>query len=247
MFKAFCVLAIIAGGAVPASAAVMRFEMTGQIANVFPGTDGLNIFGQGAGASLAGQDFTSVFIYDTAFGSDPYPDDPDQDGRNGGTSAGSVPTPIRSASLEIGGVTTSYAAEFFSTQSYIGYIPLIDSFTAYQYAQQVMQSGTTNTSLAFSGAIQIVGSDGALLPRTLDTPFEVSLSQNPVQTYFDLQAYDANGPIARTFLWFNPAKVKVSVVGPDNPGPSPVPLPAALPLLAAALGGLVVLRRRRVV
>ncbi len=35
-----------------------------------------------------------------------------------------------------------------------------------------------------------------------------------------------------------------TVTGPEAPTPSPVPLPAGLPLLAAALGGLALLRRR---
>jgi hypothetical protein len=104
---------VLAAGALlvaaPASAAVMVATYVG---TVFGGLDYGNVFGLGAGASLAGQAFTETFTYDTQVGID------DGDAgfyqeQDGGTAWG-APSPMLGAALIIAGRTYDVAGELSS-------------------------------------------------------------------------------------------------------------------------------------
>jgi hypothetical protein len=95
--------------AAPASAAVMVATYVG---TVFGGLDYGNVFGLGAGASLAGQAFTETFTYDTQVGIDDGEPGFYQE-QDGGTAWG-APSPMLGATLLIAGTTYDVAGELNS-------------------------------------------------------------------------------------------------------------------------------------
>jgi hypothetical protein len=104
---------VLAGGALlaaaPASAAVMVATYVG---TVFGGLDYGNVFGLGAGASLAGQAFTETFTYDTQVGIDD--GDPGFYQEQDGGTAWGAPSPMLGAALIIAGRTYDVAGELSS-------------------------------------------------------------------------------------------------------------------------------------
>jgi hypothetical protein len=95
--------------AAPASAAVMVATYVG---TVFGGLDYGNVFGLGAGASLAGQAFTETFTYDTQVGIDD--GDPGFYQEQDGGTAWGAPSPMLGAALTIAGRTYDVAGELNS-------------------------------------------------------------------------------------------------------------------------------------
>jgi hypothetical protein len=95
--------------AAPASAAVMVATYVGTVSG---GIDYGNVFGQGAGASLAGQAFTETFTYDTQLGIDDGEPGFYQE-QDGGTAWG-APSPMLGAALIIAGRTYDVAGELSS-------------------------------------------------------------------------------------------------------------------------------------
>jgi hypothetical protein len=92
--------------AAPASAAVMVATYVGTVSG---GLDYGDVFGLGAGTSLAGQAFTETFTYDTQAGIDD--GDPGfYQERDGGTAWG-APSPMLGAALIIAGTTYDVAGE----------------------------------------------------------------------------------------------------------------------------------------
>jgi hypothetical protein len=95
--------------AAPASAAVMVATYVGTVSG---GLDYDDVFGLGAGASLAGQAFTETFTYDTQAGIDD--GDPGfYQERDGGTAWG-APSPMLDAALIIAGTAYYVAGELNS-------------------------------------------------------------------------------------------------------------------------------------
>jgi hypothetical protein len=165
MFKSIIMAAVMVAAALPASAAVMRFEITGK---VWGGTDGLNLFAQGAGANLQGQAYTSIFIYDTDHGYDSSFNSPDDEQRLGATNFPTPISPVRSASLEIGRVSVVYEMDFARAvaanadaasgpsaiaESFISYASSSSLFSAMQRIGLVERSGATRSELGYTRLI----------------------------------------------------------------------------------------------
>jgi hypothetical protein len=99
--------ALLAAG--PASAAVMVATYVGTVSG---GLDYGDVFGLGAGASLAGQVFTETFTYDTQAGIDD--GDPGFYQEQDGGTAWGAPSPMLDAGLMIAGTTYVVAGEMNS-------------------------------------------------------------------------------------------------------------------------------------
>ena len=91
----------------------------------------------------------------------------------------------------------------------------------------------------------------ALLHPTLSASYSFDVPLPDTEVYYgsySLLHYDEWGSLAYdAYVGFNITHAEISpyTSGPTDPGPAPVPLPAAAGLMAAALGALGTLARRR--
>lgn len=225
--------AALAAGVVaaPAEAAVMQAVFTGIVSS---GSDPSGLFG--VGATLDGEDFTLTYVYDTSLGGRITL--PESDYVFGGDGH-ALATPTISANLRIGSgsqnVDGTRESSFFVCQAVACSVPMYDT-RAVDYMEQ------PDGSYVFNYVQAAVDDISLSVPDNLDTPFSVSiaaLQQFGAFQFLSVDAVTGNVPIYTVgLLTFD--RVAVTEVGA-----TPVPLPAAFPLLAGALGLLALLFRRR--
>ena len=225
-------LAVAASAAQTASAAMVRWTITGTVSNSL---DQTGLFGA-PGGSLDGQAFRASFLFDTSAGGR-MGDQLGFDIAFGGTQYG-PPNPTLSAQLKIAGHTQAVNGESFSV-----YVVCPASNCGGQgitaLASAIDRTADANSSTdnyVHVGASYAVGS----VPGNLESPFALSnttgISKFQFETYNLLtQSYDI-----RTFGDLNVNHISARLVDV-----APVPLPAAGFALIAGLGGLGLIGRRR--
>jgi hypothetical protein len=231
----FVGVALLAGSlAGMASAAVMQATYMG---TVFDSSDPTNLFGAGGGSSLDGLAFKAVFIYDPATPGASRKTTSTSDYVLGGTLLG-VPSPMRSARLTINEHTASVDAGYF------GAIGSASSRDFSSVSHNSFNDVFTPSRGILSNVISaFAASDSPLFPLDLDSSVPLtSLGSDP-----------SGGGAFRIPLLFPgcPGCVVESVtegrLSPSSVQIAPIPIPAALPLLASGLAGLgfVAFRRGR--
>lgn len=194
-------------------------------------------------SSLVGLDATATFVYDTDNGT--RSTGPDFDSIGGFPELDGFVGAIISATLDIGGVQRTLAAEFFES------ILVRDGSGA--DPSQVQHTASDNDpdfAPGFSFYQQLQGdfSGVAGIPANLEQSFVVS-SPGMGTGSFQFSIEDGDGSVGGVgtsslggFLAFDRLTVTVENGGPVDP--QPIPLPASALLLAGALGSLGAIRRR---
>jgi hypothetical protein len=221
-------LAVAAGAA---DAATMKALYTGVVAR---STLTTGAFGIMAGGSLVGMAYELTYLYDPSVGN--VVSSPGTITVQGG-SATPYPSPMVSAELTINGVTetvtgahSAFILYQFGDPFCVGCFRLVDHSAIDQN-----DGGDTYVSRAFGGGFS---TNLALVPSSLSTPFSVSAATTgPSSKNGSFSLYKTvNGVVTESAfgsLTFGTLTVSEAVMPP-----APIPLPAAFPLLAAALGGL---------
>jgi len=239
MFKAICLAALVGTVSVPAHAVVMQAVYTGKAAI---GTDQKGVLID-PGSALDGYDYEATFVYDTdlglrlsGLGSRT------GDILLGGSNYG-VDTPITSAVLKINGRSHSFPANYW------GWVYRYEKNYPYDaYIQHEANNFSTDgySDNQNSLGISWIPNEGIGVPVDLEVPYTIDLGANSKgwNAGFYLSTFDRNTYTTTFFATGRlfPGHLAVTVVGAS---PSPVPLPSALPLLAATLAGLAALRRRQ--
>lgn len=223
--------------ALPAAAATMQAVYTGTVTGSY---DQTGVFG-GPGSSLDGAAFTMTFRYDTTQGAT---DDGGYYQQLYGGAAYGTTSPFFYAALTINGVTQTLDLNYYSLvqlhdASAIGGTQTETLHQAVDYFDDGLTQDYANF-YAYLGSI-----DGSLgVPLDLTQPFTADF--DPLNGthygsgYFQLHDYDYGTNTYTEYAYGNLAPTRVVVTAV-----SAVPLPAGLPLLVFALGGLAVAARRR--
>jgi hypothetical protein len=207
----------------------MKAVYTGTVGTSY---DQTNLFGQGTGSNvLNGQAFTLTYLYDPdTVGAYQY-GSPVESQVYGGTAYG-VPSPMQSATLTISGLSQTMGGNYF------GRVDQGNAGSAYSYHYAVDFSD--NGVLQNYDFVQTYAyGPAAAIPVDLNAPyFLATLFTQYGYFYFTNYDYALGAYTTNTQGTLNFATLTVSPV-------SAVPLPAALPLFAAGLGGLGIIARRR--
>lgn len=210
-----------------ASATTMQAVYTG---TVYASTDATDSFGTGTVNGLDGLAYSLVFLYDTPAGvlaSDWY-----HTQQYGGTTYGWV-DPVISATLTINNVSFSSSGDYqsFEYRSDGGGTAFAQDY-AYEYFDD---SVTYSYHHIYDGLYGVPGS----VPFDLSQPFSVTGPSGG--GYFSFVDYDYGTALYSNYVFgaLYSETLTVSIVS------AAVPLPATLPLMLVALGGLAALRRRR--
>jgi hypothetical protein len=217
----------------PASAVTMQAVYTGTVLNSI---DRTNRFG--AGSSLDGLAFRAVFIYDPATPGASRNTTSTTDEVTGGTLLG-VPSPMQSIKLTINRHSESFHPSFFAN---------VEAANVDGSFGTIFQDGVHARELVGGQAISSVNAraGGGLFPASLDSSIPLTSLGPPgvLRGTFDfLQCtFEPSGACfidqtTRTTGSLSASSVRVA----------PIPVPAALPLLASGLAafGIVAFRRRR--
>ncbi len=213
-----------------ASAVTMSAEYTGTVVSSYDQTD---TFGAGIGSSLDGMAYSLVFLYDTPAG---YLNSGPNFVQQLGSEMLGFENPMISATITINGVSLSVSPTDSSNYRYD------DGYTA--YAQD-------NAGYYFNDMVTIVSqyvsdifySVTGFIPPDFSLPFAVAggLGNGGI---FSFQEFDNNTGVFFTNVSGSLIVETLTVTRVGDVLP-PVPLPASLPLLLVALGGIAALRRRR--
>lgn len=238
MWTKLTLAAAMSVAALTAEAATMKATWTGTVSSSYvEGGD----FGA-AGSELDGQSFVLTYVFDTDFGAR-YTVPGGLDYVYGGNYYYyyyDQPSPVLSTTLTIGGQAREVLQG--SSGDY-GYVHVNDD-SYYGYDQYYVQSsysasepdGSYESSYVYSYVYQyaeFIGADNLEQEFSLD-----SFGGAYFYGYFSLYRYDATtGAYSSSYGYLTPETLTVSVAA--------VPLPASGLALVAALGGLVVIRRRR--
>jgi hypothetical protein len=222
----------LATASTPASAVVMMATFTGTVAS---GLDEGNFFGLGLTSSLAGEDFTAIFRYDTSLGlattSSTF------DGRIGGPQNGTL-SPITFASLQINGVTDEF--ETFGNGS-ANVMRGLDTWEqTYAYTDSFAMNGLGDQIVSVLELFVL----SSPTPLALTTPYvggNLMFNAGPSQTpHVDHRVFDhATGFSVNYNAVFSPVQV---VLAPYVAVPEPATWAT---LITGFLGVGAMLRRRR--
>lgn len=253
---------------VPVSAAVVDVTITGTLGgpDLFNSGSAYDTYGNVWNGALAeGAAFTARYVYDTSLGSrgnliNSVPAD---------VLSGSDDDPLGnpvSASLTIGTTTVAFespaglANNRGNSSVFVapGYFPSPVSFPDYgfDWARYTVNVESYDETFDYSYRGQLYFDISAVLgtlPSSLETGYSLTFNPDDLFTPFALPTISGSAFLAdytsssgerttQSFVQLYGTRIDVTV---RDPNPSPVPLPAGLPLLAAAVGGLAVLRRLR--
>ncbi|SMX50704.1 VPLPA-CTERM sorting domain-containing protein [Maliponia aquimaris] len=227
MSKILCLLIALAATATSAAAATITATFTGTVYNSY---DNTGLFGP-AGGSLDGQSITASYVFDTAVPGAFRDTGTDYDYLYGGTTYPAA-SPLVSAKVTINGTSRNvtgawYSAIFLTNTDYLAV-----------YAEDLDSSSTYSTELLY-----VYGTVPGL-PESLDTNLTLTGSQLAGLTgQFGFSTYGSLGELQQ-FTTFGLFTLDSAVFNAGGLPPA-VPLPASLPLMAVALGGMALLRRRR--
>jgi hypothetical protein len=220
----------------PASAVTMKAVYTG---TVYSSYDQTNVFGQGLGAVLDGLSYTLTYIYDPSTVGAGRSTDATYDQAFGGFGYGNLPTPKISTTLKIGNTSQQSINNSYQDLYY-----QINDGVSYSYAQHAsfdyFNDGLNNKYdyLYSSGYDYSFG-----IPADLETPYSIALSLVNYSSYFQFADYDYASSVYTRYAFGYLAPTSLTVSRFD--GPSQVPVPAALPMLASGIGAIGLIARRR--
>lgn len=250
--------------ALPASAAVVDVTITGTLGGpgLFSAYDTYsNVWN---GALVQGAAFTARFVYDTSIGRHGNSVNLQPGDILSGSDADPAGNPT-TASLMIGTSTVVFespsglADDRDSSTVFVapGYFPSPDF--GYDWARYGVSVENYDDSFDYSFGGQLYFDINAVLgtlPSNLETDYNLAFSPDdifppfalPIMTGFaslsDFRRSTGERTI-QSFVQLYGTSIDVKVRGGDVDPPAPVPLPAGFPMLAAAVGGLAALRRRR--
>lgn len=240
MMKAVVGAAFLAVAAVSAEAATFKAVYTGTVGFSLNET---GEFGSDERFGLSGLDFILSFIYDPDVGQQV--SDAISRGVQGG-SALSPPSlsPIISSSLTINGVTRSLDGSYFGNVFVRQTDPDAVVGANTDSVGHTAQSAGNATGNEFSYSVSAALNGDLGVPLSLTTPFSLISTVDDFADGGTFQFFrrEDGETVENVVGFFLVETLTVSAL--DDV--APIPLPAGLPLLAAALGGLAVLRRRRV-
>jgi hypothetical protein len=221
---------LFAGLSVEASAVTMQAVYKGTVSSSY---DETGLFGQGAGSGvLDGLAYTLTYIFDPDTVGAIRTSDSSLDEVVGG-SVYSVPTPMLTATLTIGGHNESSAGSFVGRAE--NYSDGAQAYTLHEALDSEIAGSKTTDSYMFNYAF-----DGDIgVPLDLNSPFSIT-NATTIYGFFQFYQFDSGTGLYDFYVRGNSAASSVSVSRV-----SAVPVPAALPLLLSGLGGLIALSRRR--
>jgi len=234
MFKAICVAAVVGMTAVPAvEAAIVTIDVTGTIDY---GYDLTGIFGV-ADASLAGQTATLKLVFDTSKGL--RTTTVDYDTLVGEAAYPFYGNPFVSSSVAVNGLTHSFATASRFAAELVQQSPSESTVSAWD---DVYWGGYWYNGVSMSQMWDLLSN----VPAGLESSFTYDPALGPNYASFGMTQLNAaqDGLDVRTYGTLSNIRGTYTVTGTEPPV-STVPLPASLPLIAAALAGLAGLRLRR--
>ena len=234
MFKAICVAAAIGLTGIPAQAAVMQAAYTGTVTSAY---DETGVFGASDPSALDGLAYTLTYIYDTALGI--RTTNANSDLVEGGSYNATI-SPMLSAILTINGSSVSFSS------AYVGQAHIYSASyggTGTQHVAYLQGWSDSTISTWISDSVYVYGDWLDLRTPDLDLPVTLGSTRNVNPGYFAVYHDDiySGGLEENAYGYLSVSSLKITSVSQ----PSPVPLPAALPLLAVALAGITGLRLRR--
>jgi hypothetical protein len=240
MLKVISMTAALALAGLSAEAATMKAVYTGFVTS---SNNQTGEFGTDEVFGLNGLEFLMTFIYDPSVGV--------QSSTSavvsvaGGEANSGAPTPIISSFITINGVTKSVDG------SYVGGINLQSTEPCQNCldgVDHVAQTFVDGSGLTISQALFAQISDFDLpIPLSLTTPFSFKVPDNVLSAFgsFSFTAFAVSVEGAATTLESVSGSLNLRTVSVSEvTDVAPIPLPAGLPLMAVALGALVILRRR---
>lgn len=209
-------LAAMLGGSV-AHAALIDVTWTGAIT----GNDPLGLFG--APGILNGAAYTSSYRYDTSIGFSSAFGTTEQV-RGGTFNFGPIETPAISASIAVNGITVNANTGFFDVY-FRRSEPSFSQISTEVEGQNAVNPGAID--VLFNRASRLDG----LYPFGLNTPFSYTFGLGDTVDGF-FQRFNANGTIATSG---NLTATAITIAPVQAPGPSAVPAPGTLGLMAAGM------------
>jgi hypothetical protein len=232
---AFCMFAAFA----PASAITMQAVYSGTVSssNETSVSNNIGMFNLGIGSDLlTNQAFTLTFTYDPSlFGVVKLSSATSNTASGGAFDTPASRSPIYNAELVINGVTKKIFSNAFG---FVGNRNATGDYNSafHSTLSQYIDANFNVTENYLEGGI---GDTGLMIPLGLETPYHVVLDTllSLSNGHFDFNVHDdsLSGFSERSFGTFSATELTVSAV----------PLPAALPLLAAGLIGLGAVSRKR--
>lgn len=238
MFRFLIATSALALTAASAEAATMKAVYTG---TVYSSYDQTGVFGE-ADTSLDGLSYLLTFIYDTALGNrNTLPGYYDE--VSGGEVYSASTDPILSAKLTINGKSFSVDGSY---QGFAGVQSDNSSYSNYYHYAHEYDPGDEDGKYKYSYINQNSNFTEGTVPE-LDVATTLTGSYYSYWGYFQKYEYDytTGAYLSYAHGYLDPDKLVITRYTPDDGGPAPVPLPAAAGLMAAALGALGTLARRR--
>jgi hypothetical protein len=217
----------LSGLGTTAFALPMKAVYTGTVSG---SNDVTNTFGAG-NTGLDGLTYSLTFFYDPATpGAGRYTAGPSDIAYGGSAYGGGLLDPVSSALLTINGHTEAVLG------SYQGYA---SNYGNYYAQRQAIDYSDNGSQYVYRDLSAFVNDFSNGLPIDLETPFSSSIFSSSSGAFY-LYNYDYALSQYSTYATgsLTPASLTVTRV-------SAVPLPAALPLFVAGLGGLALMRRRK--
>ena len=230
MLKSLLTATVLGMTALPVAAAVMQIEYTGTVTGGFDATD---VFGTGA-TDLTGLTYTMTYTYDTSVGS--RYTDPNTDYVYGGY-AYPLPSPTTST-LVINGSAVDSNGDYSSyDQRYNDGGTAFAQDLSYQYTiDPVTGAFVVNYNYSYANDLALG------LPVDLETPYSCDVADGYGGGGFQILVYDPIGGYT-DYAYGNMNVNRVTITQVNDV--APIPLPASVGFLFAALGALVGLRSRR--
>jgi hypothetical protein len=216
----------LSGLGTTAYAVPMKAVFTGTVSN---SSDQTNVFGTG-GSNLNGLAYSMTFFYDPSMVGVGRSTTGSYDQAYGGTLYGSgLLDPVSSALLTINGHAETVLGSYFGS---------VYNYGNYYAARQVLDYSDNGINYIYREFYNEVYDFSNGLPIDLETPFSVNILNGGGQFYFYNYDYALGQYTTASVGSLTPESLTVTRV-------SAVPLPAALPLFVAGLGGLALMRRRK--